>query len=132
VQTSAASGLYCIDIFKIIYSIICIVNRFAFTLDTVDNRYRFGALPGDAGVLSSLYGESVSRNQTLPPYKASPAELKKQKPIVAEMVDESVLFTHSVAATQALATLVEQTQVVNFGNIDIWILIIWLFISICI
>jgi hypothetical protein len=48
------------------------------------------------------------------------------------MVDESVLFTHSVAATQALATLVEQTQVVNFGNIDIWILIIWLFISICI
>jgi hypothetical protein len=95
-------------------------------LDTVDNRYRFGALPGDAGVLSSLYGESVSRNQTLPPYKASPAELKKQKPIVAEMVDESVLFTHSVAATQALATLVEQTQVLNFGNMDVWILIVWL------
>lgn len=95
--------------------------RYAFTLDTVDNKYRFGALPGDAAVLSQLYGESVSRNQTLPPYKATPAELKKQKPIVAEMVDQAVLFVHAMAATQGLAKLMEETEVRASSLLSDWL-----------
>ena len=69
----------------------------------MNRRYRFGALPQDAHEsIAKLYNETVARQQSLP---------GAAKGTLVPVVEESILFTHTIAATQALYHELMSTEV---------------------
>ena len=78
------------------------LHRYQFTLDTVTARYRFGALPNEAHkTIVPIYNESVVRESALP---GAP------KGTLVPVVEEHILFMHSVAATKTLDSRMAATE----------------------
>jgi hypothetical protein len=79
------------------------LKRFQFTLDTVDHRYRLGALPSDAeAALAPLYSEELVRTRLLPVGPSTGNGGNNGKPQSVRVVEQAVVFMHALAATQLL------------------------------
>ena len=70
------------------------IKRFEMTHDTVSGRVHYGVLAKDAeATLGPVYGETVTKEEAVPGAKGG---------LTRKVVDAGVLFTHGLAALQAL------------------------------
>ena len=71
------------------------IKRFEMTHDTVNGRVHYGVLAPDAEAsLGPVYGETVTKEEAVPGAKGG---------LTRKVVDPGVLFTHGLAALQALS-----------------------------